>query len=148
MICAKVARYHERYHHPDRLGFPLRRKGAKGSGEFERIGWDDALDEIAANLLRVEREHGAEAVWPYFYAGTMGLVQRDGIERLTHVKKYSRFKSTICVMLSDTGFKAGPRPALGRACDRDRPAFRPGRGLGHQPGPHPRQHDDPHRPRP
>ncbi len=107
MICAKVARYHERYHHPERLGFPLRRTGEKGSGEFRRIGWDDALDEIAANLLRVEQRHGAEAVWPYWYAGTMGLVQRDGIERLTHVKKYSRFKSTICVMLSDTGFKAG-----------------------------------------
>ena len=107
VICAKVARYQERYHHPERLGFPLQRTGAKGSGDFRRIGWDDALDEIAANLLRVERRHGAEAVWPYWYAGTMGLVQRDGIERLTHVKKYSRFKSTICVMLSDTGFKAG-----------------------------------------
>ena len=107
VICAKVARYHERFHHPDRLSHPLRRTGAKGSGAFARIGWDDALDEIADNLLRVEQRHGAEAVWPYFYAGTMGLVQRDGIQRLTHVKKYSRFKSTICVMLSDTGFKAG-----------------------------------------
>jgi anaerobic selenocysteine-containing dehydrogenase len=107
VICAKVARYHERYHHPERLAFPLRRKGPKGSGAFERIGWDDALDETAENLVRVERRHGAEAVWPYWYAGTMGLVQRDGIERLTHVKRYSRFKSTICVMLSDTGFKAG-----------------------------------------
>ena len=107
VICAKVARYHERYHHPDRLGYPLRRKGAKGSGEFARIAWDDALDEIAENLLRVEQKHGAEAVWPYWYAGTMGLVQRDGIERLTHVKRYSRFKSTICVALSDAGFRAG-----------------------------------------
>ncbi len=107
VICAKVARYHERFHHPDRLAYPLRRTGAKGSGQFARIGWDEALDEIAENLLRVERRHGAEAVWPYWYAGTMGLVQRDGIQRLTHVKKYSRFKSTICVMLSDTGFKAG-----------------------------------------
>lgn len=107
VICAKVARYHERFHHPDRLSHPLRRTGAKGSGAFARIDWDDALDEIAENLLRVEQRHGAEAVWPYFYAGTMGLVQRDGIQRLTHVKKYSRFKSTICVMLSDTGFKAG-----------------------------------------
>ncbi|MGD4189304.1 molybdopterin-dependent oxidoreductase, partial [Xanthomonas citri pv. citri] len=105
VICAKVARYHERFHHPDRLAYPLRRTGAKGSGQFARIGWDEALDEIAENLLRVERRHGAEAVWPYWYAGTMGLVQRDGIQRLTHVKKYSRFKSTICVMLSDTGFK-------------------------------------------
>ena len=107
VICAKVARYQERYHHPDRLSHPLQRIGEKGSRTFRRIAWENALDEIATNLLRVEQRHGAEAVWPYFYAGTMGFVQRDGIERLTHVKKYSRFKSTICVMLSDTGFKAG-----------------------------------------
>ena len=107
VVCAKVARYHERYHHPDRLGFPLQRTGAKRSGEFRRISWEAALDEIAENFLRIEQRHGAEAIWPYWYAGTMGLVQRDGIERLTHVKKYSRFKSTICVALSDAGFKAG-----------------------------------------
>ena len=107
VICAKVARYHERFHHPDRLGYPLRRKGPKGSGEFERIGWDDALDAIAEALLRAEQRHGSETVWPYWYAGTMGLVQRDGIQRLTHAKRYSRFISTICVTLSDTGFVAG-----------------------------------------
>ena len=107
VICAKVARYHERFHHPERLGYPLRRKGPKGSGEFERIGWDDALDEIAEAFLRAEQRHGAETVWPYWYAGTMGLVQRDGIQRLTHAKRYSRFFSTICVKLSDTGFVAG-----------------------------------------
>ncbi|MGE3289889.1 MAG: molybdopterin-dependent oxidoreductase [Geminicoccaceae bacterium] len=107
VVCAKVARYHERYHHPDRLGFPLQRTGAKGSGEFRRISWEAALDEIAENFLRIEARHGGEAIWPYWYAGTMGFVQRDGVERLTHVKKYSRFKSTICVMLSDTGFRAG-----------------------------------------
>jgi anaerobic selenocysteine-containing dehydrogenase len=107
VICAKVARYQERFHHPERLGWPLRRKGPKGSGEFERISWEDALDAVAEGLVRAEQRHGPEAVWPYWYAGTMGLVQRDGIQRLTHVKRYSRFKSTICVMLSDTGFKAG-----------------------------------------
>lgn len=107
VICAKVARYHERFHHPERLAHPLRRKGEKGSGSFERIAWEDALDEIAEALTRAEQRHGPETVWPYWYAGTMGLVQRDGIQRLTHVKRYSRFKSTICVMLSDTGFKAG-----------------------------------------
>ncbi|MFO1075484.1 MAG: molybdopterin-dependent oxidoreductase [Geminicoccaceae bacterium] len=107
VICAKVSRYQERFHHPDRLSHPLRRKGAKGSGEFERVSWEQALDEVAEGLLRAEQRHGPETVWPYWYAGTMGLVQRDGIERLTHVKRYSRFKSTICVMLSDTGWKAG-----------------------------------------
>src|SRR4029079_17241147 len=50
---------------------------------------------------------GPQAVWPYFYAGTMGLVQRDGINRLRHAKKYSGFHSTICVNASYTGFAAG-----------------------------------------
>lgn len=107
VICAKVARYHERFHHEDRLAHPLRRHGPKGSGDFVRIGWEEALDRIAEAFLRAERRHGAGTVWPYWYAGTMGLVQRDGIERLTHAKRYSRFKATICVMLSDIGFKAG-----------------------------------------
>jgi len=107
VICAKVARYPERFHHPERLGFPLRRKGAKGSGDFQPISWADALDEVAEGLARAEQLHGPEAVWPYWYAGTMGLVNRDGINRLTHAKRWSRFKSTICVMLSDTGFRAG-----------------------------------------
>lgn len=107
VICAKVSRYAERFHHKDRLAFPMRRTGPRGSGEFARIGWDDALDEVAAGLARAEQRHGPEAVWPYWYAGTMGFVQRDGIQRLTHVKRWSRFKSTICVMLSDNGWRAG-----------------------------------------
>ena len=111
VICAKVARYAERIHHPDRLTKPLRRKGAKGSGlgsgEFEPIGWDDALDLVAEAFLKAERTHGAEAVWPYYYAGTMGLVMRDGINRLRHVKKYSDFFSTICINPAWTGYIAG-----------------------------------------
>src|SRR3954463_2981829 len=91
VICAKVARYAERVHHPDRLTQPLRRKGGKGSGEFEPVSWDDALDLIAEAFVHAEQRHGAEAVWPYYYAGTMGLVMRDGINRLRHVKKYSGF---------------------------------------------------------
>ena len=87
VICAKVARYAERVHHPDRLTMPLRRKGGKGSGEFTPISWNDALDITAEALLRAEARHGAEAVWPYYYAGTMGLVMRDGIHRLRHAKK-------------------------------------------------------------
>ncbi|HEV7327738.1 MAG TPA: molybdopterin oxidoreductase family protein [Bosea sp. (in: a-proteobacteria)] len=107
VICAKVARYAERIHHPDRLLHPLRRTGPKGSGAFERISWDEALDEIARRFLAIEAEHGAEAVWPYYYAGTMGLVMRDGINRLRHAKRYSGQYSTICTTTAWTGFIAG-----------------------------------------
>lgn len=107
VICAKVARYAERIHHPDRLTQPLRRIGPKGSGEFEPVSWDEALDIVAENFLRVEQTHGAEAVWPYYYAGTMGLVMRDGINRLRHAKNYSGQYSTICTTLSWTGYQAG-----------------------------------------
>ncbi len=107
VICAKVARYAERMHHPDRLTRPLRRTGPKGAGRFEPITWEDALDIVAEAFLEAERRYGPETVWPYYYAGTMGLVQRDGINRLTHVKRYSRFYSTICVRLADTGWEAG-----------------------------------------
>ncbi len=107
VVCAKVARYAERVHHPDRLLHPLKRVGPKGSGRFEPISWDAALDEIAAKFLEAERRHGAEAVWPYYYAGTMGRVMRDGVNRLTHVKGYSRFLSTICVNLAWPGYVAG-----------------------------------------
>ncbi len=107
VVCAKVARYAEREHHADRLMHPLQCVGGKGSREFRRIGWDDALDIVAEQLLKAEARHGAESVWPYFYAGTMGLVQRDGINRLRHVKKYSGFHSTICVNPAWAGFAAG-----------------------------------------
>src|SRR3977135_2166952 len=107
VICAKVARYAERIHHADRLMHPLRRRGAKGSGQFVRISWDEALDEIANRFKAAEREFGAQWVWPYYYAGTMGLVMRDGLNRLAHVKKYSRFYSTICANVARVGFAIG-----------------------------------------
>ena len=107
VVCAKVARYAERIHHPERLTFPMRRIGAKGSGQFARISWDEALDEVAARFEQAEREFGAESVWPYYYAGTMGVVMRDGINRLANVKKYSRFYSTICANIARVGFAIG-----------------------------------------
>jgi anaerobic selenocysteine-containing dehydrogenase len=107
VICEKVARYAERIHHPDRLLYPLRRSGPKGSGTFERVGWDEALDEIAARLLEIEAEHGPETVWPYFYAGTMGHVQRDGIGRLRHARGYALQYETICVGTAWPGYLAG-----------------------------------------
>ncbi|WP_112664259.1 molybdopterin-containing oxidoreductase family protein [Microvirga flavescens] len=107
VICAKVARYAERIHHPDRLLHPLRRIGPKGSGQFERISWDEALDIVARKFLEAEQDFGAGSVWPYYYAGTMGFVMRDGINRLRNVKNYSGQYSTICTTMAWTGYIAG-----------------------------------------
>jgi len=107
VICEKVARYAERVHHPDRLTHPLFRNGPKGSNQWKRISWDEALFLVDKASTEKAAKYGAETVWPYFYAGTMGLVQRDGINRLRHAMKYSRWFSTICVTLSDTGWIAG-----------------------------------------
>jgi anaerobic selenocysteine-containing dehydrogenase len=107
VICEKVGRYAERIHHPARLLRPLRRKGAKGGGDWQDISWPDALDEVAEAFLKAEQRHGAEAVWPYYYAGTMGLVMRDGINRLRHAKKYSGMYDTFCVALAWPGYVAG-----------------------------------------
>ena len=107
VICSKVARYAERTHHPDRITTPLRRIGKKGSGKFAPISWDEALDEVAQKFLKIESDYGAESIWPYYYAGTMGLLMRDGINRLRHVKKYSGYHSTICVSLAWSGYLAG-----------------------------------------
>ncbi len=109
VVCAKVARYAERQHHPGRLTQPLRRVGARGEGisAYQPISWEQALDEVAEAFIRAAQQHGPESVWPYYYAGTMGHVQRDGIHRLRHAMKYSRMKDTICVALSDAGWAAG-----------------------------------------
>ena len=109
VICAKVARYAERIHHPDRLLKPLVRAGAKGEGSWKEASWEAALDLVAEKFIAAEEKLGSETVWPYFYAGTMGLVQRDGIERLRHAKKYSGFFGSICTNLAWTGWYDGGR---------------------------------------
>lgn len=107
VICAKVARYAERIHHPDRLTKPLLRSGPKGSGQFAEISWDEALERTAQAFFAAEAKHGSESIWPYYYAGTMGLVMRDGINRLRHAKRYSGQYSTICTNMAWSGFVAG-----------------------------------------
>lgn len=107
VICAKVARYGERVNNPDRLTTPLKRVGPKGSGQFAPIGWDEALDLVADEFRRRTAQWGAETVWPYHYAGTMGLVQRGGIKRLRHAMGYSGMKETICVAIAGAGWQAG-----------------------------------------
>src|SRR6202142_738911 len=96
-LCGKVAQYLEREYSPGRLLYPQRRVGAKGEGRFERISWDDALDTIATRLQSVAGEFGSEAVLPYSYAGTMGLLNGSGMDRrFFHRLGASRLDRTIC----------------------------------------------------
>lgn len=74
-LCAKVRPYLDRVYSPDRLQYPLRRVGPKGGGRWERISWDAAIDEIATRWQAIIAEHGAAAILPYSYSGTLGLLQ-------------------------------------------------------------------------
>lgn len=103
-VCAKVARYLEREYSPDRLLYPQRRTGAKGSGRFARISWDEALDEIAQRLKDVAAGFGPEAILPYSYAGTMGYLNGSGMDRrFFHRLGASRLDRTICSSAGGTG---------------------------------------------
>ena len=107
VICAKVARYAERVHHPDRLLHPLRRIGAKGEGRFEKISWEVALDIMAEAFTRTAETHGMASIWPYHSGGTMGLIQRYGMEGFRNALGYSRQHSSICMTPAEAGWRAG-----------------------------------------
>jgi anaerobic selenocysteine-containing dehydrogenase len=106
-LCAKVNRYVERTYHDDRLRTPMRRTGPKGSGQFEPITWDAALDEIATRLGEIARsEDGPQAILPYSYAGTMGLVQGSSMDhRFFHLLGASKLDRTICSMAGTIGMR-------------------------------------------
>ena len=103
-LCGKVAQYLEREYHPERLLYPQRRVGAKGEGRFERITWDEALDTIAGRLRGVAEEFGSEAILPYSYAGTMGILNFGGMDRrFFHRLGASRLDRTICASAGAAG---------------------------------------------
>ncbi len=105
VLCTKVSRYTERTYAPDRLLYPLRRTGKKGEGKFERISWEQALDEIAARLQPLAATE-PESILPYSYAGTMGLVQGDSMSsRFFHKLGASLLDRTICATAGATGYK-------------------------------------------
>ena len=96
VLCTKVSRYTERTYHPERVLRPLRRVGPKGSGRFEPVGWDEALDDIASRLGAIAARD-AEAIVPYSYAGTMGLVQGESMAaRFFNKLGASQLDRTIC----------------------------------------------------
>lgn len=104
-LCAKVNRYLERTYHPDRLTQPLRRVGAKGEGRFEPVSWDEALDDIARRLSAIATSSdGPQAILPYSYAGTMGLLQGSSVDRrFFHALGASRLDRTICATAGRVG---------------------------------------------
>ena len=99
-LCGKVARYLEREYSPERLLHPQKRVGAKGEGRFERISWDEALDTHRRSAWpAIAAEFGPEAVLPYSYAGTMGLLNGSGMDRrFFHRLGASRLDRTICAV--------------------------------------------------
>ena len=102
-LCQKVSRYAERTYHPERVLQPLRRIGPKGAGQFEPVSWNAALDDIAARLKAIAARD-PQAILPYSYAGTMGLVQGDGMAaRFFHQLGASLLNRTICATAGGEG---------------------------------------------
>ena len=120
-LCGKVARYLDREYSPARLLYPLRHTGPKGAGQFVRVTWDEALDEIAARLKSIAAEFSPEAILPYSYAGTMGLLQGSGMDRrFFHRLGASRLDRTICSSAGGAGLAA----ALGHRYGTEPEQFR------------------------
>jgi len=116
-LCGKVAQYLEREYSPGRLLYPQRRVGPKGEGRFARISWDEALGAIAARLQEVAATFGSEAILPYSYAGTMGLLNGSGMDRrFFHRLGASLLDRTICSAAGGAGlnealgFRYGTEP--------------------------------------
>ncbi|MDT4954099.1 MAG: hypothetical protein QOJ02_2237 [Acidobacteriota bacterium] len=119
-LCTKVANYEQRTHSPDRVRTCLRRAGAKGSGRFEQISWDEALDEIASRFKALaESSEGAETILPYSYCGTMGLVQSQSMDRrFFHRLGASQLDRTICASAGAAGYKATIGASIGTDPER------------------------------
>lgn len=98
-ICSKVSQFHRRLYHADRILHPMRRVGAKGAAEFERIGWDDAIAEITERFARIRSESGGEAILPFHYGGSNGLLSDELIDHLYFSRLgSSRLDKTICAV--------------------------------------------------
>lgn len=107
-LCVKVNRYLEQVNSPDRITYPMRRVGAKGEGKFERISWDEALDEIAQRLSGIVAEYGGESVWPFHGTGTLGYIQGgEGFSgrRFFNVLGASLHDMTICSIAGAKGLE-------------------------------------------
>jgi anaerobic selenocysteine-containing dehydrogenase len=122
LLCPKMLHYEKTVYSPLRLTTPMLRTGAKGSGAFEAISWDEAVSRICSRWKELIAEHGGETILPYSYAGTMGLVQRNSGHPFFHKLGASRLERTICSPAKDAGWKAvmgarRPGGASGRRTD-------------------------------
>jgi anaerobic selenocysteine-containing dehydrogenase len=108
--CVKMAKYPLRQHHPDRLQYPLRRVGPKGAGEFERIGWDEALETITRELQSRIAEFGDQSVLPFSYAGTMGLIECEHPTAFFRALGASELDWTICAATAGAAWEANYGP--------------------------------------
>jgi len=115
VLCTKVARYLDRTYSEKRVLHPLRRVGAKGEGRFERIDWDEALDTIASRFREIaESSDGPQAILPYSYAGTMGLLQYGSMDRRFFNKLgASLLDRTICATAGKAGYAATIGASIG-----------------------------------
>ena len=106
-LCAKVRPYPDHVYHPERLQYPLRRVGPKGSGQWERVSWDEALAEIGQRWREVIANYGAEAILPYSYSGTLGLVQMGVASgRFWNRLGASQLIRSICGAAAETAVEA------------------------------------------
>jgi anaerobic selenocysteine-containing dehydrogenase len=112
-LCPKMNRYQDTVHSPLRLTRPLLRKGSKGSGDFLPIPWEEAISHIADRWQKIIGQFGAEAILPYSYAGTMGLVQRNAGHPFFYFLGASRLDRTICSPAKEAGWRSvmGDTPA-------------------------------------
>jgi anaerobic selenocysteine-containing dehydrogenase len=115
VLCTKVARYLERTYSDQRVLYPMKRVGRKGEGRFERIAWDEALTTIAGKFKAIAASpDGAQAIVPYSYAGTMGLLQYASMDRrFFHRLGASLLDRTICSSAGKAGWVATIGAAIG-----------------------------------
>src|ERR1700761_2483402 len=119
-LCAKVAKYLDRVYSPNRVLYPMRRvapKGTSGDATFQRITWDEALDDIVSRLKQISSEFGSEAILPYSYGGTLGVLNNGGMDmRFFHRLGASQLHRSICsqtggdALVSIYGRKIGTEP--------------------------------------
>ena len=105
-LCSKMVHYERTVHSPLRITQPLLRSGSKGSGQFRSVSWDEAINHIACRWREIIAAHGAEAILPYSYAGTMGLVQRNVGQAFFNRLGAARLERTICSSAKGYGWKS------------------------------------------